>query len=129
MKNKLAGFMTDLLRNKPVLVVSAAVVVLAAAVGIAALLGAFRGGGAPDAVSSSGSASVPVSGTAQDLAKQRRTEVDYFNGYIASRGQECGMPAPTHAALATMIQKIERGELLPSEANLAELLSDACTRD
>jgi 2-dehydropantoate 2-reductase len=66
-----------------------------------------------------------VSGTLQDLTKRRRTEVDYFNGYIAERGRACGVATPTHAALAAMIRRMEVGELAPSEAQLAELVHSA----
>ena len=66
-----------------------------------------------------------VSGTLQDLTKRRRTEVDYFNGYIAERGRACGVSTPTHAALAAMIRRMEVGEFAPSEARLAELVHGA----
>jgi 2-dehydropantoate 2-reductase len=61
------------------------------------------------------------SGTAQDLAKRRRTEVDFMNGYVAERGTACGMPAPTHAAIAALVRRIERGELEPAR-DLLKLL-------
>ena len=61
------------------------------------------------------------SGTAQDLAKRRRTEVDFMNGYVAERGIPCGMPAPTHAAIAALVRRIERGELEPAR-DLLKLL-------
>ena len=61
------------------------------------------------------------SGTAQDLAKPRRTEVDFMNGYVAERGTACGMPAPTHAAIAALVRRIERGELEPAR-DLLKLL-------
>ena len=60
------------------------------------------------------------SGTLQDLAKGRRTEVDFMNGYVAAQGDECGIPAPTHARVAALVRRIERGELAPSR----ELLND-----
>ncbi len=58
------------------------------------------------------------SGTAQDLAKQRRTEVDFMNGYVAAKGDELGVPAPTHAAVAALVRRVERGELAPARENL-----------
>jgi len=63
------------------------------------------------------------SGTLQDLARGRRTEAEFFNGYIAERGAECGVPAPTHAAVAAMMREIEAGRRAPGRANLAELVS------
>ena len=55
---------------------------------------------------------------AQDVLKGRRTEIDAMNGLIARKGEEIGLPAPTHAKIAAIIKRIERGELAPSPANL-----------
>jgi 2-dehydropantoate 2-reductase len=59
------------------------------------------------------------SSTAQDLAKGRRTEVEFMNGYVAARGVEVGIPAPAHAKVAELVRKVESGELAASPANLA----------
>jgi 2-dehydropantoate 2-reductase len=59
-----------------------------------------------------------ISGTAQDLAKGRRTEVEYMNGYVAARAAQAGLQAPHHAALAQMTRRIEAGTARPSDANL-----------
>ncbi|MEO7729241.1 MAG: 2-dehydropantoate 2-reductase [Burkholderiales bacterium] len=61
------------------------------------------------------------SGTAQDIAKGRRTEVDFMNGYVAVRGDELGIPAPTHAAIAALVTRVECGELAPARELLAGL--------
>ena len=61
------------------------------------------------------------SGTAQDIAKGRRTEVDFMNGYVAARGAEIGIGAPTHAAVAALVRRIESGELAPDPSLLAGL--------
>lgn len=53
-----------------------------------------------------------------DLSKGRRTEIDYTCGYVASRGAQAGQPAPTHAALAALVKRIERGELARGMHNL-----------
>jgi 2-dehydropantoate 2-reductase len=63
-----------------------------------------------------------ISGTLQDLTKRRRTEVDYFNGYVAEQGRACGVPTPAHAAVAGMIRRMEAGEFGPSEARVAQLV-------
>jgi 2-dehydropantoate 2-reductase len=55
---------------------------------------------------------------AQDILKGRRTEVDAMNGYIARKGDEVGVPAPSHAKLAHIVTRIERGELKPSPSLL-----------
>ena len=56
---------------------------------------------------------------AQDILKGRRTEIDAMNGYIARKGAEAGVPAPSHAKLAAIVTRIERGELKPSPSLLA----------
>ncbi|HYG55245.1 MAG TPA: ketopantoate reductase C-terminal domain-containing protein, partial [Burkholderiales bacterium] len=55
---------------------------------------------------------------AQDVLKGRRTEIDAMNGLVARKGEEIGLPAPTHARITAIIKRIERGELAPSPANL-----------
>ena len=59
-----------------------------------------------------------ISGTLQDLRKGRRTEVDFFNGFIADRGAALGIPTPTHAAIATRIRAVEAGANSPGLAGL-----------
>jgi 2-dehydropantoate 2-reductase len=56
---------------------------------------------------------------AQDIAKGRRTETDYINGYVAVRGTEIGVPAPTHARMNEAVRRVERGEVLPSPQLIA----------
>jgi len=55
---------------------------------------------------------------AQDILKGRRTEIAAMNGFIALKGAEIGMPAPSHAKLTELVTRIERGELAPSPGNL-----------
>lgn len=58
---------------------------------------------------------------AQDILKGRRTEIDAMNGFIAAKGAEAGIPAPSHATLTAIVTRIERGELAPSPALVASL--------
>jgi 2-dehydropantoate 2-reductase len=51
---------------------------------------------------------------AQDIAKGRRTETEHINGFIAQRGAEIGVPAPTHAKMHEAVKRVERGEARPS---------------
>jgi 2-dehydropantoate 2-reductase len=46
---------------------------------------------------------------AQDMLKGRRTETDFINGYVARRGDEVGVPAPTHAKMNEAVKLVERG--------------------
>jgi 2-dehydropantoate 2-reductase len=59
----------------------------------------------------------------QDLEKARRTEIDYTCGYVASKGAQIGVPAPTQGALAALVKRIERGEIARGPGNLAPLLA------
>jgi 2-dehydropantoate 2-reductase len=58
---------------------------------------------------------------AQDIAKGRRTEIDYMNGYIAEKGEAAGVSAPTHAALTRIVREVERGRLEARPENLFAL--------
>lgn len=51
---------------------------------------------------------------AQDMAKGRRTETDFINGYVAARGLEIGVAAATHAKMNEIVKRVERGELAAS---------------
>ena len=48
---------------------------------------------------------------AQDMAKGRRTETDFINGYVAAKGLEIGVAATTHAKMNEIVKRVERGEL------------------
>src|SRR3984957_18269590 len=55
---------------------------------------------------------------AQDMAKGRRTEIEFMNGFIAEKGAEVGVPAPTHAMLTEVVMRVERGEITADPANV-----------
>ena len=48
------------------------------------------------------------SSTAQDLNRERTTEIDALNGYIVRRGAELGVPVPINNALFTLVKLAER---------------------
>jgi 2-dehydropantoate 2-reductase len=54
----------------------------------------------------------------QDIAKGRRAEVDYLNGYVAHKGQEVGVPAPMNAAIVDLTKRVETGEVKQEPGNL-----------
>ena len=56
---------------------------------------------------------------AQDIAKGRRTETDFINGYVAARGAEIGIPAPTHVKMNEAVRRVERGEVKPTPELIA----------
>jgi 2-dehydropantoate 2-reductase len=51
---------------------------------------------------------------AQDVMKGRRTEIEFINGYIAAKGAEVGIAAPSHSRITDLVVGVERGELTPS---------------
>lgn len=55
---------------------------------------------------------------AQDIAKGRRTEIDFMNGYIVEKGRIMGIPTPAHEKLVDLVRKIERGDLAASPSHL-----------
>jgi 2-dehydropantoate 2-reductase len=55
---------------------------------------------------------------AQDMEKQRRTEIEFMNGFIASEGARVGIRAPTHEMLTRQVLRVERGEIPPRPENV-----------
>src|SRR5919204_6279967 len=54
--------------------------------------------------------------TGQDILKGRRTEIDFLNGLVAEKGEQAGVPTPTHRALVEVVKAVETGEVEPSPA-------------
>jgi len=61
------------------------------------------------------------SSVGRDIERGRRSEIDYTNGMVAAKGEATGVPAPTHAAVTELVRRIDRGELAPAPANIAEI--------
>ncbi|MBV1879768.1 MAG: 2-dehydropantoate 2-reductase [Pseudomonadales bacterium] len=59
--------------------------------------------------------------TGQDIIKGRRTEIDFINGLVASKGEQAGVAAPTHAALTAVVKQVESGQLSPDPDNVTGL--------
>jgi 2-dehydropantoate 2-reductase len=59
--------------------------------------------------------------TAQDVAKARRTEIDYINGAVCAKAAELGIPVPMQRALLKTVKRVEAGEIAPRVENIAEL--------
>jgi len=51
--------------------------------------------------------------TGQDIMKGRRTEIDFLNGLVADKGDEAGIPTPTHRALVQVVKDVEKGVVQP----------------
>jgi 2-dehydropantoate 2-reductase len=56
--------------------------------------------------------------TSQDIAKGRRTEIDYLNGYVSARGREVGVPTPVNDAIVRVLKEVESGTRAPDPANV-----------
>ncbi len=54
----------------------------------------------------------------QDVVKGRRTEIEYLDGYVASRGREVGVPTPACDRITDLLKRVERGELKPGADNI-----------
>ena len=61
------------------------------------------------------------SSTPLDIELGRRTELDYFNGLVMSKGIELGIPTPVNDSVMTIFKSVERGELKPGLANLEQV--------
>ena len=57
----------------------------------------------------------------QDMAKGRRTEIGYLNGFVVEKAAELGLEAPANKGIVDVVQRIERGELEASPAAVAHL--------
>lgn len=49
------------------------------------------------------------SSTAQDIARQKRSEIDHLNGFVVREGQRLGVPTPVNATLHALVKLVESG--------------------
>jgi 2-dehydropantoate 2-reductase len=61
------------------------------------------------------------SSVGRDVTRGRRSEIEYTNGLIAAKGEQVGVPAPTHAALTQVVLRIDRGEISPDPENIEHI--------
>ncbi len=55
--------------------------------------------------------------TLQSIRRGQRTEIDYLNGAVVSRGAAAGVPTPVSAELVEMVHEVEQsGEFIPVAA-------------
>lgn len=57
----------------------------------------------------------------QDIAKGRRTEIDFLNGLVVEKGAEVGIATPANTAIAEVVRRIERGQAEPSPELVASI--------
>ncbi|HKK62682.1 MAG TPA: 2-dehydropantoate 2-reductase [Bacteroidales bacterium] len=63
------------------------------------------------------------SSTLQSLERGKKTEVDYFNGFIVKKGRAYRTPTPVNEALIRIVHEIEKGTRVVSEDNILEVWS------
>ncbi len=51
---------------------------------------------------------------AQDVAKGRRTEIEFLNGLVCERGALMSIPTPANASMVELVKQVERGQLTPA---------------
>jgi 2-dehydropantoate 2-reductase len=57
----------------------------------------------------------------QDMAKGRRTEIEFINGHIVREGEKLGITCRANAILTDIVKKVERGELKQDPRHITEL--------
>ena len=62
------------------------------------------------------------SSMSQDVAKGRRTEIEFMNGYIVEQGRRVGIQTPVNAAIVQVVKQVESGQLQPGPDNVRRVL-------
>ena len=57
----------------------------------------------------------------QDMAKGRRTEIEYLNGFVVREAEQIGIQARANERLVEIVKKVERGELRQDPRHITEL--------
>ncbi|MGA8402475.1 MAG: ketopantoate reductase C-terminal domain-containing protein, partial [Stellaceae bacterium] len=57
----------------------------------------------------------------QDMAKGRRTEIEFLNGFVVREGEQVGIRAAANERLVDIVKKVERGELKQDPRHISEL--------
>lgn len=55
----------------------------------------------------SGAMATQYSSTAQDLARGKRSEIDYLNGHVVRKGDQLGIPTPANRVLLALVKTLE----------------------
>ena len=57
----------------------------------------------------------------QDMAKGRRTEIEFMNGFVVREGEQVGIQARANERLVDIVKKVERRELRQDPRHITEL--------
>jgi 2-dehydropantoate 2-reductase len=58
----------------------------------------------------------------QDVIRQRRTEIDYLNGYVSGKGRAVGVKTPFNDAIVDLVNSFPVGTLTPDRKNIEPLV-------
>ncbi len=61
------------------------------------------------------------SSSLQSVERGKKTEIDNYNGYIASKGKEYGIQTPVNEKITKLVKEIEAGQRKITPANFREL--------
>src|SRR6266545_1364961 len=62
---------------------------------------------------------------AQDAIKGRRSEIDYMNGLVVSKGREVGVPTPVSSAVVGLMREVDAGTRKPAPEHIEIALKQA----
>jgi len=60
---------------------------------------------------------------AQDVAKGRRSEIDFMNGLVSRRGLEVGVPTPYNDAIVEVMRSVDAKKITPAPDVVAKILA------
>jgi 2-dehydropantoate 2-reductase len=62
---------------------------------------------------------------AQDVAKGRRTEIDYMNGHVVEQGRKAGVPTPVSGSVVALVREIDARARRPAPEHIELALKRA----
>ncbi len=66
-----------------------------------------------------------ISSLLQDVMRRRRTEIEYLNGHVVTKGAERGVATPANRLVVELVKRLEQDELTRDPANLEQFLAPA----
>jgi 2-dehydropantoate 2-reductase len=63
----------------------------------------------------------PHAAMGQDMAKGRRTEIEFLNGFVVREGEQVGLQARANERLVDIVKRVERGELKQDPRHITDL--------
>ena len=57
----------------------------------------------------------------QDMAKGRRTEIEFLNGFVVREGEQVGIQARANERLVDIVKRVERGDLKQDPRHITDL--------